>query len=378
MSVNIFRDEMQHAKLFGKPVLTTNWLIPRETVPDGWFCYDMRGTDRDPGAHAELVDYTSFDHSGTVLSPKPLKRPATKVRRIGKGDYFLHGETMDLESFCEEHGLDFPDNPIKFEMRPASPDEAGLFFTLDPAEDEKMGTVGHVRIDFGHDGGEFRHTWWPRGPEGLNTPEFKGELGQVVDQLRRGALKDLSTMLRWCHLHGGEIAGGVCAQNYGYVVETEQYRYCLRCNPVRGDYQAYLTCFDKLAQKQTFGLTEKGRQQLRDAADPAMPHSYSWYVIEHLNTPELRADHELPLEDAVQLYAGLDCADKRLGVSKDGVAAVDLAIRMDGREWLPEDWRKLDSFKSDPVVVGAVEQLRQTLENQTQEQGIGFTMEGIG
>ncbi len=378
MSVNIFRDEMQHAKLFGKPVLTTNWLIPRETVPDGWFCYDMRGTDRDPGAHAELVDYTSFDHSGTVLSPKPLKRPATKVRRIGKGDYFLHGETMDLESFCEEHGLDFPDNPIKFEMRPASPDEAGLFFTLDPAEDEKMGTVGHVRIDFGHDGGEFRHTWWPRGPEGLNTPEFKGELGQVVDQLRRGALKDLSTMLRWCHLHGGEIAGGVCAQNYGYVVETEQYRYCLRCNPVRGDYQAYLTCFDKLAQKQTFGLTEKGRQQLRDAADPAMPHSYSWYVIEHLNTPELRADHELPLEDAVQLYAGLDCVDKRLGVTKDGISAVDLAIRMDGREWLPEDWRKLDSFKSDPVVVGAVEQLRQTLENQTQEQGIGFTMEGIG
>ena len=249
MSVNIFRDEMQHAQLFGKPVLTTNWLIPRETVPDGWFCYDMRGTDRDPGAHAELVNYTGFNHSGTVLSPKPLKRPATKVRRIGKGDYFLHGETLDLEGFCEEYGLDLPDNPIKFEMRPASPDEAGLFFALDPAEDEALGTVGHVRIDFGHDGGEFWHTWWPRGPEGLNTPEFKGELGQVVDQLRRGVLKDLSTMLRWCHLHGGEIAGGVCAQNYGYVVETEQYRYCLRCNPVRGDYQAYLTAFDLRVQE---------------------------------------------------------------------------------------------------------------------------------
>ena len=249
MSVNIFRDEMQHAQLFGKPVLTTNWLIPRETVPDGWFCYDMRGTDRDPSAHAELVDYTSFDHSGTVLSPKPLKRPSTKVRRIREGDYILHGETMDLEGFCEEYGLDVPDNPIKFEMRPASPDEAGLFFALDPAEDETLGTVGHIRIDFGHDGGEFRHSWWPRGPEELNTPEFKGELGQVVDQLRRGVLKDLSTMLRWCHLHGGEIAGGICAQNYGYMVETEQYRYCLRCNPVRGDYQAYLTAFDLRVQE---------------------------------------------------------------------------------------------------------------------------------
>ena len=249
MAVNIFRDEMQHARLFGKPVLTTNWLIPRETVPDGWFCYDMRGTESNPAAHAELVDYTGIDHSGTVLSPKPLKRPTTKARRIREGNYILHGETMALESFCEEYGLDFPDNPIKFEMRPASPDEAGLFFALGSAEDERLGTVGHVRIDFGHSGGEFWHTWQPRGPEGLNTPEFKGELGQVVDQLRRGVLKDLSTMLRWCHLHGGEIAGGSCAQNYGYVVETEQYRYCLRCNPVRGDYQAYLTCFDLRVQE---------------------------------------------------------------------------------------------------------------------------------
>ena len=89
MTVDMFRDEMQHAQLFGKPVLATDQPIPRETVPDGWYCYDMRGTGSDPAAHAALVDYTSYDHSGTVLSPKPLKRPATKARRIGKGDYPL-------------------------------------------------------------------------------------------------------------------------------------------------------------------------------------------------------------------------------------------------------------------------------------------------
>ena len=31
--------------------------------------------------------------------------------------------------------------------------------------------------------------------------------------------------------------------------ETERYRYCLRCNPVRGDYQAYLTAFDLRTQE---------------------------------------------------------------------------------------------------------------------------------
>lgn len=127
MSINIYRDQMQHAQMFGKPVLTTNQPIPRETVPDGWWCYDMRGTDADPGAHAVLVDYASYLHSGTVLSPAPLKRPNTAERRIGRKDYFLHGEEMDLEAFCEEYDLKCPENPIKFEMRPASPDEAGIF-----------------------------------------------------------------------------------------------------------------------------------------------------------------------------------------------------------------------------------------------------------
>ncbi len=94
MAVNIFRDEMQHAQLFGKPVLTTSGLISRETVPDGWFCYDMRGTKNDPASHAELVDRTWLNHSGTVLSPKPLKRSATEVRRIREGDYVLHGERL--------------------------------------------------------------------------------------------------------------------------------------------------------------------------------------------------------------------------------------------------------------------------------------------
>ena len=248
MAVNIFTDQMQHAQLFGRPVLTTNWLIPRETVPDGWVCYDMQGTDRDPAAHAALVDYAAFNHSGTVLSPEPLKQPSTVSRRIGKRDYFLHGEEMDLETFCEEYGLDYPDNPIKFEIRPASPDEAGIFYALEPEEDKKLGTIGHVRIDFGRDGDEFWHTWWPRGPEKLNSPEFKGELNQVVEQLRRGVLKDLTNMRRWCCAHGGGISGGY-TPNYGSVVETERYRYCLRCNPVKGDYQAYLTAFDLREQE---------------------------------------------------------------------------------------------------------------------------------
>lgn len=155
---------------------------------------------------------------------------------------------MDLEAFCEEYGLKVPDNPIKFAMRPAAPEEAGIFYALSCEKDEELGAIGHVRIDFGYEGQEFWHTWWPRGPENLNTPEFK--------------------------------------------------------------------------------------------AEP-------------------------------------DCGDKRLGVTKDDIASVDLVISKDGQEWISEDYRKEDSFAQDPVVAEAVGLIRQALEEQTQEQGVGFAMGGI-
>lgn len=137
----------------------------------------------------------------------------------------------------------------KYLVRPASPEEAGLFYAQTPEQDEALGAIGHVRIDFGHKGKEFWHTWHPRGAEERNSPEFKAELDEVVGQLRKSVLQDLASMRSYCYSHGGEIEGGICTQNYGYTVETERYRYLLRCNPVKGDYQAYLSCFDKQAQR---------------------------------------------------------------------------------------------------------------------------------
>ena len=76
------------------------------------------------------------------------------------------------------------ENMNRLHIRPARPDEAGLFYTPHPEEDKRLGTVGHVRMDFGRSGNEFWHTWWPRGPEELNSPVFKAELQEVVDTLR--------------------------------------------------------------------------------------------------------------------------------------------------------------------------------------------------
>lgn len=330
------------------------------------------------------------------------------------------------------------------QLRPASIEEAGLFYSdLDEKQDEALGTVGHVRMDFGHGGKEFWHTWWPHNQDQFNTPEFKATLQTVVDALRRdGPLKDLSAMRSYCQQHGGGITGD--GENFGYIAETEHYQFCLRCTPVPGHYQGHLYCYDKrqqeMAQHDTvvgrvtyadgtrqeftdselylktikeelpyrnttgfryetltedpqirkavddiildfsgeenprracsYGLTEKGMQMLRDVADPSLPHTYSWFVMTGCNTPQEQLHRNLTLDEAVELYQNSDYPEKRLGVTKDDFATVDFVRMVDGEQTFFGDYQKLESFKNDPTIFEAVEQLHQELEDMSQDQGM--------
>ena len=135
------------------------------------------------------------------------------------------------------------------QLRPASIEEAGLFYSeLDEKQDEALGTVGHIRMDFGSGGKECWHTWWPHNADRFNTLEFKEDLQAIVDTLRaNGPLKDLASMSSYCHKYGGAITED--SRSFGYVAETDHYRYCLRCTPTPGDYQGYLYCYDKRQQE---------------------------------------------------------------------------------------------------------------------------------
>ena len=245
MTINVWSDSMQHIELLGKPALFSDSRVNRSTVPDGWYVYDLRGSDYDPDLISTLEARVIVNYAGSILTPEPVIFPDGQDYLDVKGQTDFLDEEITLIDFCRQHEMPIPS---RYQIRPASFDEAGLFYAMKPEEDQRLGCIGHVRMDFGHRGKEFWHTWWPRGPEELNSPEFKAELQQVVDELRTGVLKDLSSMSKYCWSHGGEV--GNWPSNYGYIVETENYRYCLRCNPVPGDYQAYLTAFDLRVQRQ--------------------------------------------------------------------------------------------------------------------------------
>lgn len=331
------------------------------------------------------------------------------------------------------------------QFRPASIEEAGLFYSqLDEAGDESLGTVGHVRMDYGSSGKGFFHTWWPHNGDQFNTGEFKDDLQEVVDALRAdGPLKDLSAMNAYCQRNGGAITQD--GRSYGYIAETKHYRYCLRCTPSPGDYQGYLYCYDlrqqQMAQQNkpigrvtfasgeqmeylngetylaairaelpymattgfrcetltddpairkavddilldfageanprrecSYGLTEKGMKALRDVADPSLPHSYSWYVITDCNTQEEQFHRDLTLSDAIRIYSSSDRPEKRIGVTKDGIATVDLVHTQDGEQRFFDDYQKMNSFQNDPEILEAVDRLRQELELPSQGMSMG-------
>ena len=244
MRCNIYEEQLQSAELFGKPVLYTEKQVEREAVPEGWYCYDLCGTDRDPDKPTTLEDKMLWGRIGSVLSPVPLKRETTVTRQI-KGSFHLNEELLDLAGFCEKNHLDCPHDPRKFILRPASHEEAGLFYSrMEPEQDVELGTIGHLRFDFGD--GRLHHSWWPHNDDRFNTPEFKAALQEFVDEMRvRGPLQSDAAMRRWCY---GYPEGEIEQDRVGFVAETENYRFCLRCTTMNGDY-GYIYCYDLNQQR---------------------------------------------------------------------------------------------------------------------------------
>ena len=138
MKVNARTDKFQHLEVFDKPALFTNGRIARDTVPKGWYCYDIRGSDDDPGELCYMEENVVVNHAGSVLMPEKLAMPKSGRLDVRDELGFLDEGDMTLREFCEAHQIPYPAENMKFHIRPARPDEAGLFFTQNGAEDKPL------------------------------------------------------------------------------------------------------------------------------------------------------------------------------------------------------------------------------------------------
>ena len=120
----------------------------------------------------DVISASDFHHGYYNDDDISIAFQRVTLGRMGHPDWQIYHPCTDTEANTMKQNVKV-NTPIH--IRPASPEEAGLFYSeLEEAADKKLGTVDHVRMDFGSSGKGFYHTWWPHNDDQFNTEEFKG------------------------------------------------------------------------------------------------------------------------------------------------------------------------------------------------------------
>lgn len=112
---------------------------------------------------------------------------------------------------------------------------------------ETVGIIGYLRGDFASSGEEFHTTWFDVHEE-LKTLNFKTEIDDVINELRKGILKDRSSMKKVFSNHPNCVMNSEAGISRGVFVETEHYEYAFRLIGDKGNYDFYCYCADKNVQ----------------------------------------------------------------------------------------------------------------------------------
>ena len=171
-----------------------------------------------------------------------------------------------------------------FHLRPAFPEEAGLFHALTPEEDEAMGTAGHDQ-----------QLWQEDHPVGKiafasGEEEIFTDPQKYLDAVR----EELPFMT---------------TTGFRYQTLTKDPRVRKAVDDILLDFAGEENSF----KLEDYGLTEEGKKALRDAADPNLTLTYNWYVITNCGSPKEQIQQDMTMEEAIRVYQDIDEKRKTAG-----------------------------------------------------------------
>ena len=100
-------DLYEEVELFDQPALFSNGRFARADLPDGLFCYDLRGSDEDPGDPVAVEERVTVNHAGSVITTKPLELPEEGYLPL-TGDSGLNfiGDEKTIQQLLQESKKD--------------------------------------------------------------------------------------------------------------------------------------------------------------------------------------------------------------------------------------------------------------------------------
>ena len=106
--IQIANDEQyQEVELFEKPALFSNGRISRDDLPEGVYCYDLRGSDDDPGSPICVEERVMVNHAGSVILTAPLEFPEEgRLYFTDETGLNFNGGMLTLSQFLQEQKKD--------------------------------------------------------------------------------------------------------------------------------------------------------------------------------------------------------------------------------------------------------------------------------
>jgi hypothetical protein len=97
-------EKYQEVEIFDVPALFSNGRVTASDIPDGLYCYDLRGSDDDPGQPVTVENHVAVNHAGSLITAKPLDlgEDGRLYLTENEGLNFVGGEITAYRFFNEQ------------------------------------------------------------------------------------------------------------------------------------------------------------------------------------------------------------------------------------------------------------------------------------
>ena len=168
------KEEYDEIELFDKPALFSNECVDRDKLPEGLFCYDLRGSGNDPGEPVSVENRVVVNHAGSVILVEPLD--------FGEDGYLSLGDDMEHMNFLSG------DSTLKHFYEQTHPEKVKKDRNTEEVEAESVSFA--VCCYYGIETGENSFGYIASWSDGMELKELRASL-ETINRTADGLITDI-------------------------------------------------------------------------------------------------------------------------------------------------------------------------------------------